>query len=59
MSTRSGGQPLWLVRPIIDNCIREDLGQLAVGTLDAVMARANALHIETGHQHSVRRVEDE
>jgi hypothetical protein len=59
MSTRSGGQPLWLIRPIIDNQIREDLAQLAVGTLDAVIARANALHVETGHQHAVRRVEDE
>tara|TARA_R110000868_G_scaffold253358_1_gene509990 strand:- start:598 stop:777 length:180 start_codon:yes stop_codon:yes gene_type:complete len=59
MSTRTNGQPLWLIRPIIDNCIREDLAQLTVGTLDVVMARANTLHIETGHQHAVRRVEDE
>jgi len=57
MSTRSGGQPLWLIRPIIDNCIREDLGQLAVGTLAAVMDQADALHIATGNQYAVKPAE--
>ena len=59
MSTRTNGQPLWLIRPIIDNCIREDLAQFAVGTLADVVAQAYALHVATGNQHAVRWVEDE
>jgi hypothetical protein len=53
MSNRMNGQPLWLIRPVINNVIREDLAQLAVGTLDAVMTKASALHIATGNQHAV------
>lgn len=55
MSNRANGQPLWLIRPVIDGGIREDLAQLAVGDLNTVMARANALHLETGNQHAVCR----
>ena len=57
MSARSNGQPLWLVRPILDGVIREDLAQLAVGTLAAVMEQADALHIATGNQYAVKPAE--
>jgi hypothetical protein len=53
VSARTGGQPLWLVRPILDGVIREDLAQFAVGTLDAVMEQANELHAATGNQYAV------
>lgn len=56
MSTRTNGQPLWFVRPIIDGIIREDLGRLFTGTLDAVIEHATALHRETGLQQAVTEV---
>jgi len=54
VSARTGGQPLWLVRPIVGGVIREDLAVIAVGTLAAVMDQADALHIATGNQYAVK-----
>jgi len=54
MSARTNGQPLWLVRPIVDGVIREDLAEFTVGTLAAVMEQANALHAATGNQYAVK-----
>lgn len=57
MSARSNGQPLWLVRPILDGVIREDLAVIAVGTLAAVMEQADAMHAATGIQYAVKPAE--
>ena len=57
MSARSNGHPLWLVRPIIDGVIREDLAVIAVGTLGAVMEQADTLHAATGNQYAVKPAE--
>jgi len=57
VSARSNGQPLWLVRPILDGVIREDLAELAVGTLAAVMDQAGEMHAATGKQYAVKPAE--
>ena len=54
MSARTNGQPLWFVRPIIDGVIREDLGKLFAGTIDAMVEHIAGLHRETGLQHAAR-----
>ena len=53
MSARSNGQPLWRIRPIIDNCIREDLAMLRRGKAagidkDALDLMARALYDAVG-----------
>lgn len=53
MSARTNGQPIWRMRPVINDVIREDMATLVVGSLEAVMETANALHAATGIQHAV------
>lgn len=56
MSARANGSPLWWIRPIIDGVIQEDKGEPFTGTITAAMAHADALHLQTGLQHSVTEV---
>ena len=56
MSARSNGLPLWKVRPIIDGVIQEDESKPVVGSFEAAMTHANALHLKTGVMHAVREV---
>jgi hypothetical protein len=57
MSARSNGQPLWLVRPIVDGVIREERGSVFAGTLAAMIEHIARLHRETGLQHAATEVQ--
>jgi hypothetical protein len=55
MSNRTNGKPLWLVRPIVDNVIRNDLTEHMPGTEAEVIDYIAALHRATGTQYAAKR----
>ncbi|WP_425065583.1 hypothetical protein [Reyranella sp.] len=52
MSARSGGEPLWWVRPIVEDVIREDQGTPFAGTHAAMVEHIARLHRRTGVQYA-------
>lgn len=54
MSARSGGQPLWLISPVVNGVINENRATFFVGTKDDVIVEVNWRFALTGKLHAIK-----